>query len=154
VRMKRIASPPSPAMAVALVALFVALSGTAFAVGSAVVPLAKRALTADSAKVANLAKEATVADNAKSPGPASTVAGLVTIKTAPWTVGTGAGGEFTATCDAGQKAVAGGWEDPGGWGHPWDTRPTPDGSGWRTWVSVSPQAPGAQTGTVYAICLK
>ena len=65
-----------------------------------------------------------------------------------------AGGEFTATCDAGQKAVAGGWEDPAGWGHPWDTRPTPDGSGWRTWVSVNSQAPGAQTGTVYAICLK
>lgn len=172
-RMKRIISPPSPAMGVALVALFVALSGTAFAVGSAVVPLAKRALTADNAKVANLAKHATIADNAKklggqdaaalvhqavtqasqSPGPASTVAGLITIKTAPWTVGAGAGGEFTATCDAGQKAVAGGWEDSGGWGHPWDTRPTPDGSGWRTWVSVSPQAPGAQTGTVYAICL-
>lgn len=173
-RIKRIVSRPSPAMAVALVALFVALSGTAFAVGSAVVPLAKRALTADNAKVANLAKAATVAANAKkldgqeaaalvhqavtqasqSPGPASTVAGLVTVKAAPWSVGAGAGGEFTATCDAGQKAVAGGWEDRGGWGHPWDTRPTPDGSGWRTSVTVSTDAPGTQSGTVYAICLK
>jgi hypothetical protein len=177
-RMKGIVRPPSPAMAVALVALFVALSGTAFAVGSAIVPLAKRALTADNAKVANLAKEATVADSAKklgtqnaaalvqqavsqalaqaskAPGPASTAAGLVTVKTAPWSVGAGAGGEFVATCDAGQKAVAGGWEDPGGWGHPWDTRPTPDGTGWRTWVTVSSQAPGTQSGTVYAICLK
>jgi hypothetical protein len=172
--MKRIVSPPSPAMAVALLALFVALSGTAFAVGSAVVPLAKRALTADNAKVANLAKEATVAANARklggqdpsalvhqavsqasqSPGPASTAAGLITVKTAPWSVGAGAGGEFVATCDAGEKAVAGGWEDPAGWGHPWDTRPTPDGRGWRTWVSVSTDAPGTQSGTVYAICLK
>jgi hypothetical protein len=172
--MKRIISPPSPAMAVALLALFVALSGTAFAVGSAVVPLAKRALTADNAKVANLAKEATVAANARklggqgpselvhqavsqsshSPGPASTAAGLITVKTAPWSVGADAGGEFVVTCDAGQKAVAGGWEDPGGWGHPWDTRPTPDGTGWRTLVSVSSQAPGTQSGTVYAICLK
>ena len=173
-RMKRIISPPSPAMAVALVALFVALSSTAFAVGSAIVPLARRALTADNAKVATLAKEATVAANAKklggqeaaalvhqaatqaaqSPGPASTVAGLVTVKTAAWSIGAGGSGEFTATCDAGQKAVSGAWEDPGGWGHPWDTRPTPDGSGWRTWVSVSSQAPGTQSGTVYAICLK
>lgn len=42
---------PSPALAVAL---FVALSGTAVAAG--VVPLAKRALTADRAKVSDAAK--------------------------------------------------------------------------------------------------
>jgi hypothetical protein len=173
-RIKRIASPPSPAMAVALVALFVALSGTAFAVGSAIVPLAKRALTADNAKVATLAKEATIAANAKklggqdaatlvkqavsqsskAAGPASTAAGLITVKTAPWSVGPNAQGDFVVSCDAGQKAVGGGWEDPGGWGHPWDTRPTPDGTGWRTVVNVNSQAPGVQTGTVYAICIK
>ena len=173
-RIKGIVRPPSPAMTVALVALFVALSGTAFAVGNAIVPLAKRALTADNAKVANLAKEASVAANArklggqdgaalvqqavtqasKAAGPASTVAGLITVKTAPWTVGPGSTGDFLVSCDAGQKAVSGGWEDPAGWGHPWDTRPTPDGAGWRTIVGVSSQAPGAQTGTVYAICVK
>jgi hypothetical protein len=171
---KRFVRPPSPAMAVALLALFVAFSGTAFAVGSAVVPLAKRALTADSAKVANLAKQATMADNAKkvggkdaaaiaqqavaeaakAPGPASTAAGLITVKTAPWSVGPNSHADFVVSCDAGQKAVAGGWEDPGGWAHPWDTRPTPDGTGWRTFVSVTSQAPGVQTGTVYAICVK
>jgi hypothetical protein len=174
VGIKRIARLPSPAMAVALLALFVALSGTAFAVGSAIVPLAKRALTADNAKVAMLAKQATIADNAKkvggkdaaalaaeavaqaakSPGPASTAAGLITIKTAPWSVGPSSQGDFVVTCDAGAKAVSGGWEDPGGWGHPWDTRPTPDGTGWRTVVSVNTQAPGVQSGTVYAVCLK
>ena len=173
-RSKRIARPPSAAMTVALLALFVALSGTAFAVGSAVVPLAKRALTADNAKTANLAKEANVAANArklggqdaatlvqqaiaqssKAPGPASTAAGLITVKTAPWSVGPSSHGDFVVSCDAGQKAVAGGWEDPGGWAHPWDTRPTPDGTGWRTLVSVTSQAPGVQTGTVYAICVK
>jgi hypothetical protein len=157
-------------MTVALLALFVALSGTAFAVGSTVVPLAKRALTADNAKLATLAKEATLADNAKklggqdasalvqqaskSPGPASTAAGLITVKTGTWSVGAGSQGDFVVACDAGQKAVSGGWEDPGGWGHPWDTRPTPDGSGWRTIVAVNPQAPGTQSGTVYAICIK
>ena len=46
---------PSPALVVALLALFVSLSGTAVAAG--VVPLAKRALTADKAKVADNAKK-------------------------------------------------------------------------------------------------
>jgi Collagen triple helix repeat (20 copies) len=48
---------PSPALVVALLALFVSLSGTAVAAG--VVPLAKRALVADKAKSAK------VADNAR-----------------------------------------------------------------------------------------
>jgi hypothetical protein len=39
---------PSPALVVAMLALLVSLSGTAVAAG--VVPLAKRALTADNAK--------------------------------------------------------------------------------------------------------
>jgi hypothetical protein len=174
VRMKQIVRAPSPAMTVALVALFVALSGTAFAVGSAVVPLAKRALTADNAKVANLAKKATVADNAQklggqdaaalarqavaqasqAPGPASTAAGLITVKTATWTLGPRTERDFVVTCDAGQKAVSGGWEDPGAWAYGWETRPTPDGTGWRTLLSVDTNAPGPQSGTVYAICLK
>ena len=47
---------PGPAMAVALAALFVFLSGTAVAAG--IVPLAKRALTADKAKVAAVAADA------------------------------------------------------------------------------------------------
>ena len=60
---------PSPAMTVGLVALFVALSGTAFAVGgSTIVPLAKRALTADKSMHAvnsDNAAHAANADNAK-----------------------------------------------------------------------------------------
>jgi hypothetical protein len=46
---------PSPALVIAVLALFVALGGTAVAAG--VVPLAKRALTADKAKVADNAKK-------------------------------------------------------------------------------------------------
>jgi len=42
---------PSPALVIAVLALFVALSGTAVAAG--VVPLAKRALVADNAKKLN-----------------------------------------------------------------------------------------------------
>ena len=44
---------PSPALLVAMLALFVALGGTAGAVVTAAVPLAKRALTADNAKKLN-----------------------------------------------------------------------------------------------------
>ena len=56
----------SPAFVVALIALFVALSGTAVAAG--IVPLATRALTADRAK------QAAVADVAKKLGPQATAA--------------------------------------------------------------------------------
>ena len=44
---------PSPALVVAMVALFVALGGTAGAVVTAAVPLAKRELVSDNAKKLN-----------------------------------------------------------------------------------------------------
>lgn len=53
---------PSPAMCVALLALVVASTGTAIAAD--VVPLAKRALSADKAKTANTAKVANTAKTA------------------------------------------------------------------------------------------
>lgn len=142
-RMKR----PSTALVVAMVALFVALGGTAGAVVTATVPLAKRALVADRAKTADKAKTATtaktakVANNAKrlgggtveqvviaaatvgaeaalelspqGPRPASTAAGLVTIKQAPFTLGAGQANAASITCDAGQKAISGGFSSHG-----------------------------------------
>jgi hypothetical protein len=51
------------------------------------------------------------------------------------------------------KAVGGGWDDPGGWAHSWDDRPSPDGTGWRIYVTTSQNAPSAQTGGLYAVCL-
>jgi hypothetical protein len=93
-------------MVVALVALFVALSGSA--VASGIVPLAKRALSADNAKHAlvadNAKKLATPASNAivqqavsqasQAPGPASTAAGLITVKTAAWNLNPGSANDF------------------------------------------------------------
>src|SRR5262245_14822870 len=95
---------PSAALVVASLALTVALSGTAVAAG--VVPLAKRALNADNAKhalVSDTAKKlgpqssAALVQQAASqaatqaatqagetPGPASTAAGLVVVKTGGW----------------------------------------------------------------------
>lgn len=144
---------PSPALVVALIALFVSLGGTAVAAG--IVPLAKRALVADVAKKLDNGGTASIVRQASAaPGPASSAAGLVTVKTVPWSVGPGAYNDFVVMCDAGQKAVSGGWEDPAGWAHSWDSRPTGDGGGWRTYVTVGKDAPGAQTGTLYTICVK
>ena len=144
---------PSPALVVAVIALFVSLGGTAVAAG--IVPLAKRALVADMAKkLGNGKEDALVSRAAQTPGPASSASGLVTVKSGPWSLAPGSAAEFVVACDGGQKAISGGFEDPNGWGHSWDSRPTSDGAGWRTFVSVSTAANGGQTGTVYAICLK
>lgn len=119
---------PSPAMVIALLALFVALSGTAVAAG--VVPLAKRALVADNAKLlqgktpaallAAPAKKALEADKvdgmhaqdvALLPGPASTAAGLATIKSQPGSQvpDDGRTHPFTIACDAGQTVQSAGF---------------------------------------------
>jgi hypothetical protein len=150
---------PSPALVIAVLALFVSLSGTAVAAG--VVPLAKRALSADKAKQADNAKKlegqtaaAIVAKAAQTPGPASSAAGLVSVKTAAWSLAADSQAEFIVVCDAGQKAIGGGFDDPGGYAHPWDNRPTVDGAGWRTIVTVGSSAPAQQTGTVYTVCLR
>jgi hypothetical protein len=153
-------------MVVALVALFVALSGSAVAAG--IVPLAKRALTADNAKHALKADNATklaapasdaivqqaVSQASQAPGPASTAAGLITVKTATWNNNPGTGNDFTVVCDPGSKAIAGGYDDPAGWSHPWDTRPTGDDTGWHVFVTTLPNAPAALSGNVYAVCVK
>jgi hypothetical protein len=166
---------PSPAMIIALVALFVALSGSAVAAG--IVPLAKRALQADNARhavAADNARHALAADSAKkvgaqtagqiiqqavaqasqAPGPASSAAGLVVVKTAGWSNNPQQEQSFTATCDAGSKAVSGGWQDPAGWSQRYQSYPTADDSGWTSDIYTFSAAPGTQSGTVYAICLK
>jgi hypothetical protein len=143
------------ALVVAMLSLFVALSGTAGAVVSAAVPLAKRALVADNAKKVGGQTPAQIAQRAAAqPGPASTAAGLVTVKTGSWSNGAGSGNDFTVACDSGQKAVGGGWDDPAGWSHSWDDRPTSDGGGWHVYVTTGSDAPGSQSGGLYAVCLR
>jgi hypothetical protein len=154
---------PSPAFVVAMIALFVALGGTAGAVVSATVPVAKRALVADRAKVATMAENAKklggqtstqiVSRASELPGPASTASGLIVAKSAPWSLGPGAGGNFTVTCDSGQKALGGGWSDPGDYSSSYQSLPTADGAGWTINIWSSHFAPGQQSGTVYAMCL-
>jgi hypothetical protein len=146
---------PSAALVVATIALFVALGGTAGAVVTAAVPLAKRALVSDNAKkLGGQTSQQLVSQASQLPGPASSAAGLVSIKTGTWSLAPDDDADFTIVCNAGLKAVGGGWDDPGGWSTSWDDRPTADGAGWRIWIGSDPEAPGTQTGGLYAVCIK
>lgn len=109
---------PTPALIVGMIALFVALGGTAGAVVTAAVPLAKRALVADNAKkvggvtaaqLGGAAVQLALKESPAGPRPASTAAGLVAIKTASASLGAGGGNDFTIACDAGQKVMGGGF---------------------------------------------
>jgi hypothetical protein len=109
---------PSAALVVAMIALFVALGGTAGAVVTAAVPLAKRALVADNAKklggqtaaqIAGQGAKAAVALSPPGAREASTAVGLVSTKTQPAQLGPGGGGAFQVVCDTGQKVLSGGF---------------------------------------------
>src|SRR5437667_9614055 len=152
---------PSAAFVVAMIALFVALGGTAGAVVTAAVPLAKRALVSDNAKTLNGLTAVQVATAGARAGaalaaqtPPSSVGALVTSKSAPFSVSGGGEQVVTAACDAGSKAVGGGFANPtsalvvsaGSF-------PTSDGSGWtEDLVNESDSTTGA--GVVIATCLK
>ena len=150
---------PTPALVVGMIALFVALGGTAGAVVTAAVPLAKRALVADNAKKLGGQTSAQIVSAAatqagQAPGPASTAAGLVTTKSAAFSVSPQQEQIVTATCDAGSKAVGGGFNNPssalvlsaGSFA-------TADGAGWtEDLINISSSSPGS--GTVTVQCLK
>lgn len=157
---------PSPALVVAMVALFVALGGTASAVVTAAVPLAKRALVADNAKklggqtsaqiAAAGAKAGAAQALSQSPAgarPSSTAASLVSVKAAPFALSANGQGAFTATCDAGQKAIGGGYANPVGTAVSVDTGPTSDGSGWSIYL-LEATGSGSAVGVIQAICLR
>ncbi len=158
-RMKR----PSPAFVVAMVALFVGLGGTAGAVATQAVPLAKRALVAENAKklggqtsaqLTSRAVQQAVQQASQAPGPASTAASLVTTKSVPFSVGPEGEQIVTAACDAGSKAVGGGFSNPtsalvvsaGSFA-------TSDGVGW-TEDLINFSSSTAGSGTVVVQCLK
>ena len=159
-RMRR----PTRALVVGMVALFVALGGTAGAVTAAAVPLAKRALVADNAKklggvtasqLGGAAVQVALKESPGGPRPASTASGLLTSKSAPFSVNA-AGGEqvVTATCDAGSKAVGGGFDNPtSALVLSASSFATADGTGWsQDLINLSSSTTG--TGTVIAMCLK
>lgn len=145
---------PSAGLVVAMIALFVALGGTAGAVVTAAVPLAKRALVADNAKkLSGQTSSQLVSQAAAAPGPASTATSLIAVKTAPFALSANGQGSFTATCDAGQKAIAGGYANPVGTAFSVDNGPTSDGSGWSIYL-IEGTGDSVAAGLVQAICLK
>ena len=132
---------PSPALVIAVLALFVSLSGTAVAAG--VVPLAKRALPRQAKQADNSKKlggQTAGGDRGEGradgrgrrvPRPGSSLSSRRRGRSAP-----SGPDEFVVVCDAGQKAVSGGFDDPSGYTHPWDNRPTADGAGWRIYLGT------------------
>jgi len=109
---------PSAGLVVAMIALFVALGGTAGAVVTAAVPLAKRALVADNAKklggqtapqIAALGAKAAVTLSPPGAREASTAVGLVSTKTQSAQLGAGAAQLYQVACDTGQKVLSGGF---------------------------------------------
>ena len=156
-RMKR----PSPAFVVATVALFVALGGTAGAVVNAAVPLAKRALVADNAKkVGGLSATQIAAAGARAgaelskevPGPASSAAGIISIKTESiGQIAANQGRPVTISCDAGAKVLGGGFSSDGPVFN-FDSFPSADGT-WTMYL-VNPDDAAGHTVSVYATCVK
>lgn len=138
---------PSPALVLAAVALFVALGGPA--VAASVVPLAKRALVADNAKKLG---GKTAAQIASLPGPATSAAGLAAVKSAGYSLNASEGKDVILACDAGQKAIGGGF-DSNGLILAFDSRPMGDGAAWAVYVqNVSSSQPAS--GNVYAVCVR
>jgi hypothetical protein len=132
---------PSPAMVVAMLALLVALSGTAIAAG--VVPKAKVALNA-----LKLQGKTAVQVAALAPPPTS-VGSLVTIKSASWSLGAGAVNDFTVACDAGKKATGGGFD---GAALAFQSRPGSDGASWKVTLGNLDNSSGT-SGALYVVCL-
>jgi hypothetical protein len=145
---------PSPAIVIAVLALFVSLSGTAVAAG--VVPLAKRALSADKAKQADNAKKlggetaaAIIAKAAQTPGPAGTAAGLVSAKQASDSLAAQTGREFVIACDGGKKVISGGFASDGSV-LTFDSRPISDS----TWgIYLMNIGDGNAGVTLHALCI-
>jgi hypothetical protein len=145
---------------VALVALFFALGGTAGAVVTAAVPLAKRELVADNAKkvggvsaaqLGGAAVQLALKQSPAGPRPASTAAGLVTVKSGTASLAADAEGEFTVSCDAGQKVLGGRFTSNGSVFN-FDSYPASD-TAWRLYLANGSQSAGASI-TLYATCLR
>ena len=151
---------PGPAMVVALVALFVALSGTAVAAG--VPALAKRALVAENAKKLGGQTSGSCCRKQRSPrlrrrsSLGRRAPPRVSYRRSPYRSRSGQAARpwSPAACDAGSKATGGGFINPttalvlsAG------ATTTADGSGWtEDLVNISDSTPGA--GTVVVVCMK
>lgn len=93
---------PSPALVIALIALFVSLAGTAVAQAPAV----KRALFAENARKL---RGKTLKQVVAMPGPTRSVGDLVYVRTADRVLQRGQETDVTVSCGPGGKALSGGY---------------------------------------------
>ena len=151
---------PSAAFVVAMIAFFVAVGGTAGAAAMQAVPLAKRALMADNAKKLGGQTAAQIASQAaQAPGPASSAAGIVTVKTTAGIslpAADASSNTFTvkavpATCDAG-KILGATFSADGGTVIQVGARPVGD-STWMLNIG-NVDTGGPANAAVYATCIK
>jgi len=168
----------TPSLVLSIIALFAALTTTGYA--QSVVPLAKRALTANKAKVATNALKLngqtatqiaaipgpatdaatlngqTAAQIAATPGPTSSISGsLFTYRTEGFELSQeGASARADVHCQTGEKVVGGGWGMEIGLASVTKDGPFPDGSGWRFSLFAESGNNLPAIGTVYAVCAK
>jgi hypothetical protein len=128
-------------MMVALLALFVALGGTAVAAG--IVPRAKVALNALKLQGKTATEVAALAP------PPTSVASLLTVRTAAWSLPADGVNDFTIACDSGKKATGGGFD---GAAIGFQSRPSSDGGSWKITLGNLSSSSSA-SGTLYATCL-
>jgi hypothetical protein len=154
----------SPAFVVAMIALFVALGGTAGAVATQAVPLAKRALTADNSKklagqttgqIVSQAATKAVQQASQAPGPASTAAGIVTVKnqSVGQVVDDSYVHSFRIACDAGQKVISAGLTSPNNVIAVFESYPV-DATTWEMSIAHLGSDPAPASVTLYAVCIK
>jgi hypothetical protein len=136
---------PSPALVIAVIALFVALGGTAFATVNAIVPKAR--LSLNSLKL----QGKTAAQVAAIPGPASSGSALVSTVTASFSIAASGAAQAAPACPAGAKAIGGGFTSSGVLVLI-TSAPSADGSSWQ--MIFGNFLDSAATGTAYAVCMK
>jgi hypothetical protein len=137
---------PSPAMAVALAALFVALGGTALAA----TPIVKRALLANNALKL---QGRTAAQVAAMPGPAASVNGLVTVATQEYRIGPNDSRMVAVPCPSGTRAIAGGTSVSGG-GRISASGSWPSAESTWSFDLVNVRSDGPAVGNVYVVCVR
>lgn len=139
---------PTPELVIAVLALVVALAGTANAVVDAAVPLARRALVAENAKKLN---GQTARQVARIPGPASTAAGVITTRSKAVLISPGPANFFTIDCNLDEKVIGAGYESNAAVLNLVLFHPTTE----RTWrMGFLNLDDKVATTTLYAICIR
>jgi hypothetical protein len=148
---------PNPAVVLASIALFVALTGGAIAAGQAIPPRAKfadKAGVAANALKLNGKTAAQIVASVPAPAPPASIASYASSVAVNYSLNPTAEQNVTAACPAGSKAMGGGFSNPSsalvlsaG------SSPTADGAGWvEDLVNLSSSTAGA--GQVFVTCLK